>query len=216
MYILTMNTSSLTQNSIFIFRALSFYAPIIISVSIVVFSMFTATMEKAFVYFVWMFLITFIRIIVFKGLGATNMMQNLKPGCNFGVTNIFYPNDITYSIYILTFSMMYFMTPMFIMSSQHNINAINFGILSFYVSYITLDLFVKSECISIMTSSVFANIVSGILLGSTISGLIMYGSEMKKYLFMNEVNNNQEVCSKPSNQQFKCRLFKNGELVGNI
>jgi len=60
--------NSLFNNSMMIFNSLSFYAPIIICVSIVVFSMFTATMEKAFVFFIWIFIITFIRIITFKGL----------------------------------------------------------------------------------------------------------------------------------------------------
>jgi hypothetical protein len=43
----------------------------------------------------------------------------------------------------------------------------------------------------------------------------MYGSNLKGYLFINEINNNKEVCSMPSKQQFKCSVYKNGELVGS-
>ena len=60
----------LFNNTMNIISSLSFYAPIIICVSIITFSMFTATMEKAMVFFVWIFIITFIRIIILKGLSS--------------------------------------------------------------------------------------------------------------------------------------------------
>ena len=53
-------------------------------------------------------------------------------------------------------------------------------------------------------------------LGGVIAGLIMYGTNLKTYLYINEVNTNKEVCSMPSNQQFKCRVFKDGTLIGNL
>jgi hypothetical protein len=210
--------NALITNTMNIFNSLSFYSPIIICVSIVAFSMFTATMEKAFVFFTWIFIITFIRIIVFKGLKSQED-TSIPTICLTGLTEMFIPRDVTYSTYILTFTMMYFITPMIMISTQHNVNAINYGLLSFFVSYIALDLFIKTNlsCIpKLFSKSVMGNILSGVFLGSTISGLLMYGTTLKKYLYMNEMNNNKEVCSMPSKQQFKCRLFKNGELVGDI
>ena len=44
----------------------------------------------------------------------------------------------------------------------------------------------------------------------------MYGTELKGYLYINEINSNKEVCSMPSKQQFKCKVYKDGALVGNI
>jgi hypothetical protein len=184
--------------------------------------MFTATMEKAFVFFVWIFIITFLRIIIFKGLDATKSSQSsvteIPNICMTGLTQIFIPQDVTYSTYILTFTLMYFLMPMIMLSKQNNINAINYGVLAFFISYIALDLFIKRSlmCIpSFMSSLVIGNILSGLFLGGVIAGLIMYGSTLKPYLYINEVNNNKEVCSMPSKQQFKCRLFKNGELVSS-
>ena len=79
------------QNNIFnstmnIFNSLSFYSPIIICVSIVIFSMFTATMEKVFVFFVWIYIITFIRIIVFKRLSSGK--EQLVEIPNIGLTGL--------------------------------------------------------------------------------------------------------------------------------
>ena len=215
------------QNALFdstmnILNSLSFYSPIIICVSIVVFSMFTSTMEKAFVFFVWIFIITFIRIIVFKGF-KSNANKDFVPNeipniCLTGISDLFIPKDVTYSTFILTFTMMYLVTPMIMISKQNNVNVMNYGILAFFLAYIALDLFIKNllSCIKLFSSLVIGDILSGLFLGAVISGIIMYGSTLKSYLYINEINSNKEVCSMPSKQQFKCRVFKDGTLIGNI
>jgi len=214
--------NSLFINTMNIFNSLSFYSPIIICVSIIVFSMFTASIEKAFVFFVWIFIITFIRIIVFKGIMPTKTSQELERQipqiCFTGLSEIFIPKDVTYSTYILSFTMMYFIMPMIMVSKQNKINAINYGVLSFFIAYIALDLFIKNSlsCIpGFFSTLVIGDIVSGVFLGSVIAGLIVYGSTLKKYLFINEINTNKEVCSTPSKQQFRCLVYKDGTLIGN-
>lgn len=212
--------NALFNNTMNIFNSLSFYSPIIICVSIVLFSMFTATMEKAFVFFVWIFIITFIRIIVFKGFKSTKDSVTEIPNiCLTGLSELFIPKDVTYSTYILTFTMMYFIMPMIMISKQNNINAINYGVLAFFVAYIVLDLFIKISlsCVNgVLSSLVIGDILSGLFLGGVIAGLIMYGSNLKSYLYINEVNNNKEVCSMPSKQQFRCSVYRNGTLVSEL
>jgi len=211
--------NALFNNTMNIFQSLSFYSPIIICVSIVLFSMFTATMEKAFVFFVWIFIITFIRIIVFKGLKSnTDPVTAIPDICLTGLSELFIPKDVTYSTYILTFTMMYFITPMAMVSKQNNINALNYGVLAFFIAYIVLDLFIKNSlsCIpGFFSSLVIGDILSGLFLGGVIAGVIMYGSNLKSYLYINEINTNKEVCSMPSKQQFRCNVYKNGEIVGS-
>lgn len=208
----------LLNNSMNIFSSLSFYSPIIICVSIVVFSMFTSTIEKAFVFFIWIFIITFIRIILFKGINSAKDYE-MPQICLTGLSQLFIPKDITYSTYILTFTMMYFIVPMIMISAQKHINVINYGVLSFFIAYIALDLFIKNSlsCIpGLFSTLVIGDIVSGLFLGAVVSGLIMYGSNLKSYLYINEINNNKEVCSMPSKQQFKCKMYRDGTLVGDI
>jgi len=211
--------NALFNNTMNIFNSLSFYSPIIICVSIVLFSMFTVTMEKAFVFFVWIFIITFIRIIVFKGLKSNSDSVIAIPEiCATGLSELFIPMDVTYSTYILTFTMMYFITPMVMVSAQNKVNALNYGVLAFFIAYIVLDLFIKKSlsCINkILSTLVIGDILSGLFLGGLISGIIMYGTSLKSYLYINEINTNKEVCSMPSKQQFKCSIYKNGELVGS-
>lgn len=205
-----------------IFYSLSFYSPLIISFSTLMLSIFTQTLEKAFAFFICVFIITFVRIIGIKGLTSglnNNNAQNQIPQiCLTGLTQSFIPHDVLYSTYILSFSLMYFVLPMILVSKQHNINAINYGVLAFFISYIALDLFVKKSlfCIgSLFSSNVIGNLLSGLGLGAFIV-VIMYGTSLKQYLYMNELNSNKEVCSTKAKQQFRCSVYKNGELVGNV
>lgn len=208
--------NTILTNSMNILYSLSFYAPLIICTSILILSVFSAPISKAFVFFICIFVITFLRIIVFKGIGPT-INENLPSICLTGVTEIFIPQDITYSTYILSFTLMYLLMPMIMLSSQSKINAINYSVLGFFIFYIVFDLGIKLRlsCISSL-GLVICDIISGLFLGALIAGPIMYGTPLKKYLYINELNSNKEVCSLPSKQQFKCKLFRNGELVGNV
>ena len=214
--------NSLLDSTMHIFETLSLYSPIIICVSIIVFSMFTSKIEKAFVFFMWIFVITFLRIIVFRGLSSDDSATNTtsrNAKCKIGVSEIFVSNDFTYSIYILTFTMMYFIVPMIMVTSQSKTNVMNYGILAFFIAYISLDLYIKQHlaCVdSLFSKRVVGDVVSGSFLGGLISGVIMYGSTLKGYLFINEMNGNKEVCSMPSKQQFKCKVYKDGTLIGDI
>jgi len=199
----------LANNIMNIFNSLSFYSPLIILTSVFIFSMFTATITKFGWYLLWVFTISCIRFFIYRAVPT----QGAPPLCD-----TFIPIDYTYSTYILTFTMAYFIMPMLLISKQNNINALNYGVLAFFISYIVLDLFIKNslQCIpKIFSSIVIGNLLSGLLCGIIVV-MIMYGSTLKNYLYINEVNTNKEVCSMPSKQQFKCRVFKDGTLIGNI
>jgi hypothetical protein len=94
----------------------------------------------------------------------------------------------------------------------------NYGVLAFFICYIALDLFIKNSysCIQFFSRRVIGDILSGLFLGTLVAGIIMYGLNLKSYLFINEINSNKEICSMPSKQQFKCNVYKDGTLVGNI
>ena len=217
----TQNQYNPLSSLITLLYSLSFYSPIILTTSILVFSMFSSSLEKGSVYLLWIFIITFLRIVVVKIIQMSQkvpvMQQPIPAICLTGLTDIFIPNDVTYSTYILCFTMFYFLMPMIMVSNQNNINAINYYVLAFFIIYIILDLSIKNtlSCIpSIFSVSVFSDIISGIGLGAVVAGPLMYSTSMRNYLFINEVNSNKEVCTMPSKQQFRCNVYKNGELVG--
>jgi hypothetical protein len=61
----------------------------------------------------------------------------------------------------------------------------------------------------------FLNVLLGLASGALIVTL-MYSGGSGKYLFFNEVSSNKEICYQPKEQNFKCQVFKDGTLVGNI
>lgn len=197
---------------------LTFYSPIIICMSVLVVSMFTVTIEKAMVYFMWIFVITFLRIILLKGFREKNRGFELNAKCKQGLTDMFIPNDVTYGTYILAFTMMYFLVPMLIISVQHNKHGVNYGAIAFFLSYLAMDVMVKKsyQCLQQGWAATFMDIIGAMFLGTLISGFIMYSSSLRAYLFINEINTNGEVCNVPSKRQFKCRVYKDGELIGNM
>jgi hypothetical protein len=220
-------TDIFVENMMKIIYSLSFYAPIIVCISIIVFSIFNKTMEKAFVFFMWIFFITSIRIgvltffpydtkITRTGSEGKDIVMDIPDTCLTGLTEIFIPKDVTYSTYILTFTATYLIGPMLMISSQKKVNMMNYGVLAFFIIYIIIDIAIKTNlsCVQgFLSRIVLGEILSGIFLGGVVSCLAMYGTPLKSYLYINEINTNKEVCSMPSKQQFKCRVFKDGTLI---
>lgn len=203
--------NEVTKNTMQILNSLSTYSPLIITISIIFFSFLTGSMEKAGVYFLWICLITFFRIVLF----SFRPLPPLLPSCP---PQLFMPKDVTYSTYILSFTLMYFLMPMILMSRDSKTNIVNYGVVAFFLAYIALDIFIKRQQSCFYNNSLvapLADIVAGVLLGMLVAGPLMYNNVLKPYLFINEVNSNKEICSMPTQQQFRCNVYKNGELVGS-
>jgi hypothetical protein len=196
-----------------IFSFLSFYAPLIISISILVTSIFAGVLGKGLYFLFWILIISFIRIFVMYNLNNKSLLYSVTEQCNIGS---YLPlSTPTYSTFILTFTLAYLLLPSIIIQKQTKIDTINYIFMIFLLSYIVLDILVKVTlgCINRnSTSTLIGEILGGIGLGSLVSSLT-YNSGIRSYLFVNELTNNNEVCSMPSKQKFKCSVYKNGELV---
>jgi hypothetical protein len=84
------------------------------------------------------------------------------------------------------------------------------------VSYFLIDIVIKIYKNSVVK---FSDLFLNILLGVASSALIvtlMYAGGSGKYLFFNEVSSNKDICYQPKEQTFKCQVFKDGTLVGDI
>jgi hypothetical protein len=207
------------MEGITIIQAISFYSPIIILISVYVFSVFSSEMKKGLFFIFWFVVATAIRMgIVYSSTSGKTENSKTPPGiCNTGMVLPY--TNLTYSTYILCFTLFYFLMPMILINKS---NSINYSLILFFVGYIIFDLFIKikNSCVSftalgdISWTSLFIDIVGGVGIGAAVSGLI-YSSPIKNNLFINEVNSNNEICTTPSKQQFKCSVYKNGEIVGS-
>lgn len=210
---------NMVKNPMNIFNTLSFYSPIIICISVLVFSLFTQTFVKSSFYFLCVFIATGLRALAFwlSSKGTDGQSSFIPPDiCLIGSPKVFVPKDVSYSTFILTFTMAYFIVPMVLISAQNKINMMNYSVLFFFLVYILLDIYVKYSLKCFLGAVLIISNVAGAILLGIGCVIAMYSLGAKKYLYINETNTNKEVCSMPSKQQFKCNVYRNGELVGNL
>ena len=201
--------------SVSIFQAVSLYSPLLTMISILIFSIFSSALNKGLFYLMSVFLATAIRIFVLHTTGSDAGIAYTGENaiCNTGVA-IPYTGQ-TYSTFLLTFTVLYFVAPMFILSSVNGTNMINYGVVSFFTCYIMFDIFMKKQmgCFELGIGLVGDFLVGGLF--GTIMALTLFYSDKISLLFINELNSNKEVCSVPSKQQFKCDLYRGGLIVGS-
>ena len=202
-----MNNNNITLN---VFSALSFYSPLILMMSILLFSIFSSAVFKGLFYIFCLFWTSVLRGLFIKyvfGVEDDVVRNNI---CNYGV---FLPTtNYTFSTFILVLTLTYFVMPMIVIG---NTNTVNYMVLMFFLTYICYDIGIKRlyGCID-FSSQLLGDIFSALALGAIIvTTLISTGNT--SLLFINELTSNKEVCTRPSKQQFKCSLYKNGEIVGS-
>lgn len=201
-----------TNNSLLIYQPfnfvvfLSFYSPIFLSVVMVSLS-FIFQNFKGFIFLGFLIGVSLLRNFMYMFNGSP-ILQNDKTIC----TSIQYSKygNSTFSSFVFAFTIMYLSIPMFSNGS------VNYWIFSGLITYFLCDIFIKTYkgCI-INAGELFLNVLTG-LASSALIVTLMYSGGSSKYLFFNETQSNKEVCSMPKNQTFKCNVYKNGELIGNL
>jgi hypothetical protein len=196
---------------------LSFYAPIIVIFGVFILSVFSATVSKAFIFVFWLFVATGLRQLLSKITGSADKTISGDNICKTAAFGSLMPNtNLTYSTYILTFTLFYFVFPMILVNNDNNSDMFNYRILLFFLAYIIADLLIKKSkgCLGIIGGvTILSDFVGGSAVGIMIASIMYYIG--REYLFINETSSNATVCSMPSNQQFKCSVYKNGELISS-
>lgn len=185
---------------------LSFFSPIILAVSITSLS-FIFQNFKGLIYLGFLIAICVVRNYFYMMSGSEPILND-KTICT-SVQYSKYGNP-TFSAFVFAFTIMYLSMPMF------SNGAPNLWVFTSLVAYGCVDIFIKiyKNCIAKM-SDLFLNVLMGLVSGAVIVSL-MYVGGSGKFLFFNEISSNKDICYKPTEQTFKCSVFKNGELVGNI
>lgn len=118
-----------------------------------------------------------------------------------------YNNPSANSLFI-AFTIAYMLLPMI-----YN-NEMNFAVISALSVLFVLDGLtrVTHKCTNI-AGTILGGLV-GFLFGA-IWYTIFHSLGYDKLLYFNEVSSNNVVCSKPSKQTFKCKVYKNGEIINS-
>ena len=194
-----------------IFFFLSFYSPIVLALSLLFVSFFFQSFKGiicllfllgsciARYYFYW---------LRTKKEDAESIMEGEKNVCNSVLYSRY--GNATFSTFVFGFIIAYLLLPMFLN------NSINYMIIQCLLVYTGIDIVIKQQnnCFS-APAEVFLNFLFGLIIaGIIVAGLYAGGSSY--LLFFNEIQSTKEVCNMPSKQTFKCQVYKNGELIGNM
>jgi hypothetical protein len=185
---------------------LSFYSPIILAICVTSMS-FIFQNFKGLIYLGFLIGCCLIRNFVYM-LSGSPPVTNDRTIC----TSIQYSKygNPTFSAFVFAFTIMYLSLPMF------SNGAANFWAFGSILVYFFLDIFIKiyKKCV-VKMGDLFLNVLLG-LASAALIVTMMYAGGSGKYLFFNEISSNKEICYQPKNQTFKCSVYKNGELVGDI
>jgi hypothetical protein len=198
------------DNNISTFQSLikffSFCSPIIIPTSIFIFSLYSGIIAKGLFYLFIIIVIIIVRVIFLLQTNVSTIAV-----CND--YPIFKNKNITLSTYILTFTFFYLCFPMFV--SQN----INISITSFFIFYIIFDLIVKIMLVCFDKFDSLKNFLIGDFIAGTAFGIstscILYYFGGQNLLFTTDTSSNKVSCSRPTQQKFKCSVYKNGEIIGS-
>jgi len=185
---------------------LSFYSPIILAICITALS-FIFQNFKGFIYLGFLIGCCVVRNYVYAMSGSKQTVND-----NTICTSVQYSKygNPTFSAFVFAFTIMYLSMPMF------SNGAPNFWIFSVLLVYFFLDIFIKiyKKCV-VSTGDLFLNVLLG-LASSALIVTSMYAGGSGKYLFFNEVSSDKQICYQPKEQTFKCKMYKDGVLVGDV
>ena len=185
---------------------LSFFSPIIIAVSITSMS-FMFQNFKGLIYLGFLIAACVVRNYIYMMSGSQPVIND-KTICT-SVQYSKYGNP-TFSAFVFAFTIMYLSMPMF------SNGAPNLWVFISLIVYFCIDMFIKiyKNCI-VKMSDLFLNVLMG-LASSALIVTLMYVGGSGKYLFFNVVSSNKDICYQPKEQTFKCQMYKDGTLIGDV
>jgi hypothetical protein len=183
------------------------FSPIIISLSILLLSLVFQNL-KGLLYLGLLLLCSFLRSTGYKLSGSQPFESDTGAADCKRVKYNNYGNN-AFSTFVFAFTFMYICLPMF--TSGY----INYWIVAPFLVYWFLDICMKvwRRCASAI--DLFGNALLGAACSSMfVTAMNSFG--VGDWLLFNETSSNKDICYQPNEQTFKCKVFKDGTLVGTI
>ena len=194
-----------------LFQYISFTAPILVIFFITLFSIMQNNLEKGLIFNMGIVILSTL-VYILKNVLKNKQSDEASPFCNilpapftvFGEGNKYIFDAPSMSSAILSFSSTYLIYPM-INNNQHN-----FALLLFLIGITSINVFVEyhKKCSDVM--GLVLGILLGIIFGILYYSLLYMSNKTNLVYFSDPISNNVQ-CSKPSKQNFKCEVYKDGK-----
>ena len=200
----TFISNGMNFNLVDVLSMISLIAPFLIAFLMVMISIINSN-AKGFLYLLGV-VILFVINILFQNARRVPMNSTNKFCYMFNITEFSEPS-FNSALYIYT--IFYVLMPMI------NMGMINFPLIIIFSLFWILDSIVKytNKCSSI----------SGIVMGSILGlffgiswFLVIKSTGQTGLLYYDDLISNKIACTRPTKQNFKCQVYKNGELIQNI
>jgi len=189
-----------------VFTYLSMISPFLVILLFVFISIINSNL-KGFIYLLGIFMLFFL-VLMFQNVINATLPEEASAYCQVFYFPIPLHGVPSFNSSIFLFTIIYLFLPMFMN------DIMNLPLLILLLILYAIDCVIKS--VNKCTTPV------GIVLGSFIGliwGLMWYfliQSQNPELLYYDDLISNKIACSKPSQQQFKCSVYKNGELLKTL
>ena len=194
-----------------ILKFLAYISPFLLGFTFITVSALNGTYLQPIIYF-GILALTMLVISTIKINSGMPMPDDFNELCKTWGWNFF--NDAYYrpslATYFIVFSAFYTITPMIITGS------INVPFIVYLITVFLLDFvfnFNINNCYTV--SSYTISVFLGIIIGAITSSLI-HSTFPELIYFGDGEPSNKESCGKVSNKQFKCKVYRNGELIKQL
>jgi hypothetical protein len=196
-----------------LFQYISFSSPVLVIFFITLFSIMENTMEKGLIYCMGILILGFI-VTILKFVTKRQQDPDASPFCNvmpWPFTFVSTKNNEilsfpSMSTSILSFSSSYLIYPMIKNNQQ------NYQLLSFLIAITCLNAVVEihQKCGKVW------EIVLSIAIGAGLGALYYFSinlSNKNNLVYFSDTISNNVQCARPTNQNFKCKVYKGGNAI---
>lgn len=112
-------------------------------------------------------------------------------------------------------SALYLYTIMYILLPMINMHMINFPLIITFLLLYIMDCIIKNKNKCSSPVGIIMGSILGLVFGITYF-LVIRATGQTGLLYYDDLVSNKIACSRPTKQNFKCKVYKNGELIQNI
>jgi hypothetical protein len=180
-------------------------SPVFISV----FMLMTSLFNKDFKGFIWL-MCSIVGIVIMMGINTIFLSDQVCPSTINNTIPFFSKyQSLSLSSFFIMFTLFYLMAPM------HYNNDWNYYAIFGFLILFGVDAFTKYTYFCITLVGIFSGSVLGMFFG-IMWFFIIKSAGGDKLLYYNTSSSNNIYCSKPKKQQFKCNVYKNGEIISSL
>ena len=112
-------------------------------------------------------------------------------------------------------SALYLYTIIYVLFPMINMQMVNFPLIIVFLLLYIMDCIIKYKNKCTSSVGIVMGSILGLIFGMTWF-LIIKASGQTGLLYYDDLVSNKIACSRPTKQNFKCQVYKNGELIQNI